>query len=129
MNRLLLGLCILFSSEVQAEVRKLDLQLARLPYMIDPLYPDHKYWQYGLDLGFDVGWNAFFFENTVAAKTRSGRFRDVFWEYKIGFAIHENVDVLWHHKSQHAMDEYRDVYPVRDMYGIRIHFLDKDQKK
>ena len=107
----------------QAEVTKFQLEAKRMPFQRDYFYPDSQHWQYHLDLLWDVRFWNFFWENDIAAKTAEERFRDVAWEYKVGVTILPQVDVLWHHRSQHALDYERDKFPVRDSYGVRINFL------
>lgn len=104
------------------QVDQLSLGLARLPYMRDSFHPGHQYWQYNLDLEWNVSSGRFFWRNNVVGKTREGQFRDVYWQYRYGFQLTNWLDLEAQHKSQHALDEYRRDFDVMDTYGIRIHF-------
>lgn len=123
--RTLVALAALCATNAVAEVRALNLEVKRLPYVRDYFMPEHKYWDAQLNLNWNVGFGAFFMENDIDTRTRQGRFRYVAWEYKTGFDLTPNLAVLWHHRSEHAMDMYREKFPVRDSYGFRINFLGK----
>jgi hypothetical protein len=105
------------------QVDGLSLGIHRLPYMVDSFHPGHRYWQYNLDLEWNVSAGRFFWRNNVVGKTRGGQFRDIFWQYRYGYKLTDWLDFEVQHKSRHALDEYRDPYEVMDAYGIRIHFL------
>ena len=122
MNKLLVVL-LLVPSIAKSEVRALNLELKRLPYVRDYFMPDAKYWDAQLNLNWNVGFGAFFWENSIDARTRHSRFRYVAWEYKTGFDLTKHVALVWHHRSEHAMDIYSYKYPVRDSYGVRINFM------
>lgn len=104
------------------QVDQLSLGVGRLPYSRDAFHPGHQYWQYNLDLEWNVSAGRFFWRNNVVGKTRNDQFRDVYWQYYYGYSLTDWLDIEAQHKSQHALDEYRREYEVMDTYGIRIHF-------
>lgn len=123
MKHLLLVLLLVASTTAKSEVRALNLEVKRLPFVRDNLFPDDKYWDYQLNLIWNVDVGPVFMENDIDTRTRNDRFRYVAWEYKLGVHLGQHVDVLWHHRSEHAMDIYRKQYPVRDSYGVRFKFM------
>jgi hypothetical protein len=104
------------------QVDSLSLGIHRLPYMRDPFYHNQNYWQYNLDLEWNVSAGNFFWRNNIVGKTRNDKFADVFWAYRYGYRLTDWLDIEAQHKSQHSLDTYQGAYPVVDLYGIRIHF-------
>lgn len=120
----LLFLLLLTSPAFSApRVDHLSLSGTRLPFQRDYFFPGQQYWGHELQLDWNVGWGSLFSENTITARTYNDRFRYVGWEFNTGFNLTKGFDLLWHHHSQHALDEYRDKFPVSDSYGFRLTFI------
>ena len=127
MRSVLFALIILFSCLAEAKPRAthLSLELSRMPHNRDFLFPGKEDWGHELQLRWSVDWWRWFADNNVTGRTADSRFRYVGWEYETGFHIVEGLDLVWHHHSQHAIDWYRERFPVVDAYGIRMTFIDE----
>ena len=126
---------VLITTPVAAEVKKLNLELKRMPFQRDYYFPERTAWDYEVTLNMDLGKELFtvgshnidfFFESDLTGQSANSRFRGLWWDYTLGFSILPDVDVIWDHRSQHALDEQTDFkddrYPVRDSAGIRLNF-------
>lgn len=111
----------------EPQVDKLQLYGGRMPFQRDYFYPKRTNWGYELELDWNTSWSRFIWENKIAAHTYNDRFRDVSWSYKVGFRVVKGLDVLWNHRSQHALDLPRPEFPVRDSFGVRITWGNKDK--
>lgn len=101
----------------------LSLQVSRMPFQRDYFFPERTAWGHELQLRWDVGWSRWFMDNNITGRTFNSRFRYVSWEYETGVKVTPGFDVIWHHHSQHAMDEYRNNFPVLDSWGVRLTFI------
>lgn len=53
-----------------------------------------------------------------------GQFRSISLELELGARVIDQVDVFYHHRSQHVLDhEYRQGFPVEDGIGFRLKIL------
>lgn len=125
MKYIILFISLLITTVSKAEVKVLDLDVKRLPFQRDYFFPDESYWDYQLDLHWDVGFKRFFWDNIIEAKTRNDRFRDVSWKFDTGFKIIPELDFIYTHRSEHKLDSYSEKYPLTDSYGFRIHWITK----
>jgi hypothetical protein len=103
----------------------LSLQLSRMPYQRDYFFPGQTEWGHELQLRWNVGWGRWFADNNITGRTFNSAFKYVSWEYETGFKLLPGLDAVWHHKSEHKLEEYSDTFPVRDSYGLRITFIGK----
>jgi len=119
-------LCLLWllSTISYAKVRELSLDLKRMPFQRDFLFPDRTNWGHEVRMTADMNIGRWFIDNQLTGRTYDSRFRYVAWEYDTGFYILPWLDLIWSHKSQHTMDLYRDKFPVTDSYGIRLKFVE-----
>ena len=113
---------MLFSMTAKAEVRELSLDLKRMPFQRDFMFPEQLNWQHEVRLNADVDLWRYFQDHKITGRTYGDRFRYVSWEFDHGFHIFPWLDVIHSHKSEHAMDRYLERFPVRDSYGIRLRF-------
>jgi hypothetical protein len=78
-----------------------------------------------------------FWRNEVHGAGTNSKFMTVGWEWEIGFRLGAQIEILWHHHSQHVMDQAqpyywdsrtnslrRVKYPVEDSIGIRLNFVE-----
>lgn len=55
-----------------------------------------------------------------------GQFRSVGWEFDVGFHILPQLDVYYHHHSQHVLDHAEPfAYPVEDGIGFKVKVISK----
>lgn len=113
---------MLFSMTAKAEIRELSLDLKRLPFQRDFMFPEQLNWGHEVRLNADVDLWRYFQDNQIIGRTYNDRFRYVSWKFDHGFHIFPWLDVVHSHQSEHAMDRYLDKFPVRDSYGIRLRF-------
>ena len=126
---------LLITTSAAAEVKKLNLELKRLPFQRDYYTPERTTWDYEVTLNMDLSKELFtvgsynidfFLESDLTGQSANSRFRNLWWDYTVGLSILPDVDIIWDHRSQHALDEKTDFandkYPVRDSYGIRLNF-------
>lgn len=131
---------LLITTSAAAEVKKLNLELKRLPFQRDYYIPERTNWDYEVTLNMDLekflfcyplgeyqsNCVNFFLESDLTGQSANSRFRNLWWDYTVGLSILPDVDIIWDHRSQHALDEKTDFandkYPVRDSYGIRLNF-------
>jgi len=125
MKKLLL-LLLLIAPTAQARVDHLSLELKRMPFQRDYYYPGMTEWGHELTLNMLVTTGDLFLDSRLNGKSRNGRFRDIYWQYTLGYKLFGPIDLVWGHRSQHSMDFQADTttdkYPVSDAYGIRINF-------
>jgi hypothetical protein len=119
-----LYLLLLLSLPAQARVKELSLDLKRMPFQRDYLFPDRTNWGHEVRLNADGEIGRFFMNNQVTGRTYDSRFRYVSWGFDVGFHVFPWLDVVHSHLSEHAIDLYRDKFPVRDSYGIRLKFTE-----
>lgn len=119
-----LCLLLLLSLPAQAKVRELSLDLKRMPFQRDYLFPERTNWGHEVRLNADMDVGPYFLDNTITGRTYDSRFRYVAWGFDHGFHLTPWLDVIHSHLSEHAIDLYRDKFPVRDSYGIRIRFTE-----
>ena len=115
-------LLLLFCTPLHAEVRELSLDLKRMPFQRDFIFPEQTAWGHEVKLTADVSLWRYFQDNQIIGRTYGDRFRYVSWEFDHGFHILPWLDVIHSHKSEHAMDIYVAKFPVRDSYGVRLRF-------
>jgi len=113
---------LLFCTPLQAKVRELSLDLKRMPFQRDFMFPEQTAWGHEVKLTADVSLWRYFQDNQIIGRTYGDRFRYVSWEFDHGITIFPWLDLIHSHKSEHAMDIYVNKFPVRDSYGIRLHF-------
>jgi hypothetical protein len=119
-----LCLLLLLSLPAQAKVRELSLDLKRMPFQRDFLFPDRTNWGHEVRLNADMDVGPYFLDNTITGRTYDSRFHYVAWGFDHGFHLTPWLDVIHSHLSEHAIDLYRGTYPVRDSYGVRIRFTE-----
>ena len=119
-----LYLLLLLSLPAQARVRDLSLDLKRMPFQRDFLFPDQTTWGYETRLNADVSLGVYFLDNRITGRTYDSRFRYVSWGFDHGIHVTPWLDLIHSHLSEHAIDLYRDKFPVRDSYGVRIRFTE-----
>ena len=109
----------------KADVESLNLELKRMPYQRDLLFPDHFDWGHEVTLNYRVSLPRarLWMESDLTAQSREARFRNLWWDYTLGLSLVDEVDLVWDHRSQHRIDYHYDKFPVRDSYGIRINFV------
>jgi len=115
-------LLLLFCTPLHAEVRELSLDLKRMPFQRDFMFPDQTDWGHEVKLTAGMGLGIYFQNNQVTGRTYGSRFRYVAWEFDHGITILPWLELIHSHKSEHAMDIFVDKFPVRDSYGIRLKF-------
>ena len=120
----LLLLLLLLPSLAQARVTQFSLDLKRMPFQRDFMFPEQLNWGNEVKLTANGELGYYFQNNQVTGRTYNSRFRYVSWEFDHGFHLAPWLDLIHSHKSEHAMDRYLDKYPVRDSYGFRISFLE-----
>lgn len=127
MKYLLTILLLLGANSAMAKVHYLNLEMKRMPFQRDYYYPGMTNWGHELTLNMGVSTGDLFLESRLNGRSRQGRFRDIYWQYTLGYTLFGPVDLIWGHRSQHSMDFQADTttdrYPVSDSYGIRINFL------
>ena len=126
--RVLLILTLFFlASQIKAEqlqdVTYMNMEIKRMPYQRDALFPTTRKWDYELSLNFKWQKGRVFFESDLTGQTYDSRFRNMWWDYTLGIDIVPQVSVVWDHRSQHALDKFVDKFPVRDSYGIRWNMI------
>jgi len=114
----------LLTTAAEAKVRDLSLDLKRMPYNRDYLFPGQQYWGYETRLNADVDIGRFFMDNQITGRTFDSRYRYVSWGFDVGIRLTPWLDIVHSHLSQHAIDLYRETYPVVDSTGIRIRFTE-----
>ena len=114
----------LLTTAAEAKVRDLSLDLKRMPYNRDYLFPGQQYWGYETRLNADVDIGRFFMDNQITGRTFDSRYRYVSWGFDVGIRLTPWLDIVHSHLSQHAIDLYHETYPVVDSTGIRIRFTE-----
>ena len=127
MKKILTLMLVLFSSSASADVDYLNLELKHMPFQRDYFIPEQTSWQYELSLNFRANIWRFWLESDTTGQAYGDRFRNMWWDYNIGFSIIPEVDLVWDHRSQHSLDfqadTVNDKYPVRDSFGFRLNFI------
>jgi hypothetical protein len=118
---------LLLTSAAEAKVRDLSLDLKRMPFNRDLLFPEKEYWGYETRLNADVQLGNFFMDNQITGRTYDSRYRYVSWGFDIGYRLTPWLDLVHSHLSQHAVDLYRDRFPIVDSYGIRLRFSEESK--
>lgn len=63
-------------------------------------------------------------ESDVDTVNGGGQFRSVGWEFEFGTKILPQMDVYYHHHSQHVLDHSYDFgFPVEDGVGFRLNLI------
>ena len=101
----------------------LNLELKKLPFQRDYLFPGETEWEYEVSLNLRSNVWRFYIESDITGQTRGSRFRNMWWDYTLGLHLFPAIDVVWDHRSQHKLDAASERFPVRDSYGIRINLL------
>lgn len=127
--KVLLILLALIACEAEAKVTEFTLDLKRMPFNRDYFFPERTDWDYETRLNFSGEIGVFFMDNTLTGRTYDSRYRYVSWGFDMGLRVTDWLDIVHTHLSQHAMDLYRESFPVNDSYGIRINFLEKKDRK
>ena len=120
----ILLLLLLVCTPLRAEVRELSLDLKRMPFQRDFMFPGQTEWQAETKLTANVTLWRYFQDNQITGRTYGDRYRYVSWEFTHGFTLTPWLDVIHSHKSQHTIDLYSDKFPVTDGYGIRLKFVE-----
>jgi hypothetical protein len=133
----LLGL--LLATSAQADwigVEKLSIDYVhyfpkgRAPLLTDNGLPDREP---GHRVGFDLTLGlpaTFYWGNRVESyvdhdsKEGGGQFRSVGWNFEFGTNVIPQMDVYYHHHSQHVLDHaYDQGFPVEDGVGVRFKII------
>jgi hypothetical protein len=115
-------LYLILSVPLHAEVRELSLDLKRMPFQRDYMFPDQTDWDAETKLTANGSIGLWFIDNQITGRTYGSRYRYVSWEFNHGINILPWLDIIHSHKSEHAIDLYLDKFSVRDSYGIRLKF-------
>ena len=117
-------LLLFITTPALSDVQYLNLEAKRLPFQRDYYYPNTNHWGHELSLNFKATIGKAWLESDITGQSRKGRFRNIWWDYTLGYELNKYFDVVWDHKSQHSLDiQLDDKYPVRDSLGFRINFL------
>lgn len=100
-----------------------NLELKRMPFQRDYFFKDQEDWGYEISLKLKYQKRSIFLESDITGQTFDSRFRNVWWDYTVGVKVTSEIDIVWDHRSQHALDLDRKKFPVRDSYGIRLNLL------
>jgi hypothetical protein len=139
--RVLLAFLLLLSSSAEAEwLYVSDLSLDYVQYFSGgraPLIslnglPDRELGQrIGVNLTLET-LGVIYWANRIEGVTDrdtvqgGGQFRAVGWEFDVGFHMLPQLDVFYHHHSQHCLDQQEPFgYPVEDGVGIRLKVISK----
>lgn len=122
---LMVVVSLTWCGRADAKVSQLSLELKRMPFNRDFLFPDRTEWEFETSLLMDVSIGRWFMESDLTGRTAGSRYRYVGWQYTTGLRVAEWLDVIWDHHSEHAIDYERAKFPVRDGYGIRLNFVEK----
>lgn len=110
-------------SKSNVSIDYMNLELKRMPFQRDFYIPGQEKWDYELSLNFRTVFGRGFLESDLTGQTYGSRFRNMWWDYTLGFKLFDAVDLVWDHRSQHSLDlETFEKFPVRDSYGVRINF-------
>ncbi len=92
-------------------------------------------WRYGVATDFDLdliryGQWALYWDNHVHMAATQCCVRHVGWEFEWGAEISKHADLFYYHHSEHIMDLDRPVrrYPLQNMYGVRLVFIESGRK-
>jgi hypothetical protein len=120
------------------DARELSMEAYRLDdhRTADFKYADYndpqgrEHWVGGLGLNWDIdllkhGDDGLYFRNRVHTEGTDAQLRQVGWQYELGIAAANKVEVFWMHHSQHHMDADNDGrrYPLDNWYGARLVFF------
>ncbi len=85
--------------------------------------------RFNLDLVSMDDWGLYWNNNVHMAST-DRQVRQVGWEYETGVHAGTSLDFFWYHHSQHVLDAERDPghYPLVNMYGVRLVFIEEGRK-
>ena len=97
----------------------------------EPMAPQYAPTAWDKYAAAEFDWNFMgflFMENrTHLATLKTGQVKTAGWEWYTGLAIGAGVDLVYHHHSQHILDEEEqkgcqrsNCFPVKDSYGLRI---------
>jgi hypothetical protein len=118
------AICHTKSNRPSRSVEYLNMEFKRMPYQRDAMIPAQRHWDYELSLNFKSHFGGgLWLESDITGQTAYSRFRNLWWDYTIGFYIGCGVDLVWDHRSQHALDWDIEDYDVRDSFGIRFNFV------
>lgn len=115
--------CAVTASAKTTEITKFELEATRMPFQRNYYFPDQNYWDYKVDLLWDVKVGRVFWENDIEGQTFHDAFKQVAWTYKLGVNLGYGVSAVWEHRSEHKLEAYSPAYPIRDSYGLRWDLL------
>ena len=113
----------MLTSSAFAKVHYLNLEGKRMPYQRDSMLPGVTEWGYEVSLNMKVSMSKVWLESDLTGQSHEARFRNMWWDYTLGYSIIPELDLVWDHQSQHALDWEIQRYDVRDSYGIRLNFI------
>jgi hypothetical protein len=139
-------LCLLLgATTVRAtEYRLLDLEKFGMEYWKtdqerDPYLPYQQpgsttpgeRWKDGAAVTFNltlaaIGPASLYWDNRVHEDSTNKQVRFIGWEWEAGASWDRQVDIFWHHHSQHLLDQSSDMrYPLENHYGVRFTFYER----
>lgn len=139
MKLFLLAFAIVLSCQstvANAKVTKLEVEIRQINAMRSTHFPqraDDIHWMKGyFDVKWHNNWQYFFWDNEIALYGSEIKVEYIWWDLDLGLHLTDNIDFLYHHKSEHWADRlspWLDAYPkmtfpVEDSYGFRINLLD-----
>ncbi len=92
-----------------------------------------EYWSWGVALDAQLtliqyGHYTLHWENKITGDSTNTQFRQVAWNYNLGFNIYDKIDFYWEHESRHHMESVQDkgYYPLKDKFGIKFIFFKRE---
>lgn len=119
------------------EADRLDFTVTRFTCNKSTLAPDIEcsQWRGRTAVDFDLRFAGLLrWRNIIHAEGTDAKYETVGWRFQVALPLGKQVEVLYHHHSQHRMDgedathtgpsgEGWTGFPVEDSYGIRLCFL------
>lgn len=72
-----------------------------------------------------------FWDNAIVGKASNQQFRQVGWDFRLGFAIGSHLELGYHHLSEHELDRRSNPdikYPLENVAYIQLKFWDKPRR-
>lgn len=106
----------------------------------DPYLPEYsttesensERWVGGTAVNFDVNivrYKRFqmYWDNQAHTDLTTSQVRHVGWEYELGFSFYNKLQLYKYHHSEHCMEcDPEQRFPLKDTYGVRFIFFDRD---
>ena len=72
-----------------------------------------------------------YWDSVVHSTTTPSQFRSIGWDYDFNLRVSQNINIYYHHHSQHLLDRdhtYMEGFPVHDGVGVKIFFFTEGER-